>query len=227
MRGEACGAGLHLQAGLLAEDLEAFAPERFRLDVGRSLRQREDCWQSELNQALALVPPRPGDEAQVIVLDPPCVALVGKRTDPAVRDGLGIRRESRRSDELLESTSDAPMECRVAAQVDRRNRPVAQHDVGVCRLDALDLPHESVVEAELMDYRRLQASCELGVEHLVGKLAKGRRARHLAEEICAPLPETVKELRLVDQRGTVTHRLDGQLCGRFESLARVCAAIGG
>jgi hypothetical protein len=56
----------------------------------------------------------------------------------------------------------------VAAQVDRLARAVAEYDVRVRSLDALNLPDQPVVKAQLVDDRRLQPTGELRVEHLVG-----------------------------------------------------------
>ena len=74
------------------------APGRCR----RGLREPEDGGALLARQALALVAPGAGDEAEVVVGDAAGVALIGKCADRAVLDGLGIGLDGLTVDDLLE-----------------------------------------------------------------------------------------------------------------------------
>ena len=171
--------------------------------VGRQRAHRRD---PALDEALALIAPCAGDEAEVVVGDQALAALVGERADRAVRHGLGVGRDRGSGDHGLEPSGHAAMKRGVAREVDRLDLAGAEDDVRVARVEALDLGEHPVVEAQLVNDRGLDLLGELGVQHLVGVGAEPRRGVDAAQEVGAALPAAVEELRLVDQRRAVAHR---------------------
>ena len=119
----------------------------------------------------------------------------------------------------LEPSGDVAMKRGVAREIDRLDVAGPEDDVGVARVEALDLGEQPVVEAQLVDDRRLDLPGELGVEHLVGVGAELRRGLDAAQEVGAALPAAVEELRLVDQRRALAHRGRRGRGGELELVA--------
>lgn len=136
----------------------------------------------------------------MIVGDEPLAALVGECADCAVGHRLGVRSDRGSGDHGLEPSDHAPMKCGVPGEINRRDVTGAQDDVGVARIEPLDLGKHPVGEAQLVYDGRLDLLGELGVQHLVRVGAELRRGLDAAEKVGAALPPAVEELSLVDQR---------------------------
>ena len=212
---------LDLQRGLVAQDVVGVVAERAWIKLDRSCGQFGDGSEPQVNELLALIATSKGDEAEVVVGSAARLALETQGADRAVRNRLGVRRQCVAEQHGLDLTDDVAMQRRVSTERDLLSTSIAQDHVRKRRVITLGVPEQPAVETELMDDLRFDLPCELGVEHFVDVLPEVRRCRQPTQEVRAPLPAAVEELRLVDERRSFAYRLRRLLGGSIKVLARV------
>lgn len=155
-----------------------------------------------------LVPADLRHECEVVVSSALLVAAAPPSTDPAMVHGVrvGVRIPG---DRLIEETSHHAVVGGVVRELIALNYSIAQDQMEIPGIQPLDPGHLVRVVAQLQNRRSLWAAGEFGVEHLVAEVAEVAWTWDLPEKVRVAAPMTVKEHRLVDEVGSISHRLLG------------------
>ena len=161
---------------------------------GGQLSERGERRHTTVDEGLRLGASHPGDEAEVVVLDPPLAAAEAEVADPAVGDGPAVRL-GLVLDGGEEAFADATVVGVELGDAERLTLAEAVLDVHTLDEPVLDPRDLLGVEEELQHVRRLGGAGELRVDGLVAA------ARLPLEEVGKPEPGSVREASLVDDVG--------------------------
>jgi hypothetical protein len=95
-------ARLDLQGGLVAQDVVGVMAERSRISIRGRCGELCDRGELEIKELVTLISTSERDEAEVVVGAAASLTFEAQRTDRAVRDRLGVRRQSRPSRDSLD-----------------------------------------------------------------------------------------------------------------------------
>ena len=192
---------VQLKRGLLLELRERLRAELPDPRVGgrREAFESRDAGRVE---PLDLRAPDPGDEREVVVPLPLCLAAPKELAERAVDDRVRVGRPVV-LDRVQEPRLDPPVVGEEVVWLEALTLAEPVDDVHARRPAPLDPSELLGVEAELKQVSRFRSARELGVDDVVGPV------RLKLEKVREPVPPVLDKRRLVDDRCPVANRLLG------------------